>query len=359
MSTRKLKIAAFQNLPKGGARRTNNELLNKLTKHNTVDVYESEKTTFNSFFQYYIFTLFLLRPIHKKIAKTIDSKEYDLAIVNHDYLTKAPYLLRYLKTKTYYLCHEEPREFYQDKIFFNTSLKSIIINFIRLPLKIIDRANVKKAHVLIANSKYSATKLKKIYNRKFEHLNLGVDSRKFKVIKEIHKKNLFVTVGSTSKFKGIDFLIKAISKLPKKYQYPLLVIGDIGRDNTKINKLAKQLKVKIQLEKKINDKKLVYYYNTARLTLAAGRNEPFGLFLLESLSCGTRVIAINEGGYGEIINNKIYGKLVKRNVYLFKNAILDELETTIDRNMIHKNVSKIWNWDKSNNQFMKIIYKYL
>ena len=72
----------------------------------------------------------------------------------------------------------------------------------------IDKINTRYATILIANSKFSQNKLQKIYDKKFHLLYMGVNSNIFKYGKQTRSKKYFLTVGSTSIFKGIDFLMQ-------------------------------------------------------------------------------------------------------------------------------------------------------
>ena len=247
--------------------------------------------------------------------------------------------MRYLKCLTYYFCHEEPREFYYDKWYLNTNIKIILINLARYPLKFIDKYNTLKANLLITNSYYSQKKLEKIYKKIFYVCRLGVNTSVFKPL-NIKKQNFYITVGAASKFKGIDFLF---IYLPGPYYYKY------------ITKLAKQLNIKLKFLTNISDIKLCYLYNSAKLYLAAAINEPFGLSLLEALSCGLPVIGVNEGGYKEIINNKFLGELVVRNEKKFSESILKWIIKDINKYNMYTYMRKNWNWNKTIHNLQNIL----
>ena len=178
-----MKIAVFHNLPKGGAKRALCELLRGFSKNHQLDLYcfsenEKEFLPIKSFFKKvyrfgslnhrtfleYQFLIYKILPkIQQKIAYEIDKRKYDVVFVNPDYLTKAPYVLRFLKTPTVYLCQEPPREFYEHISLYSPKLRHKIINILRLPLKKIDYYNARKATLILANSCYSKKVLTKIY----------------------------------------------------------------------------------------------------------------------------------------------------------------------------------------------------
>lgn len=377
----KKKIAFYHNLTSGGACRAAYEIIYRLRESYNIDLYSvnNTKTILSKevkklnklFFKQYIYKItvpenfinlqfFLLRKykrIHQKIALDIDRKKYKLIFLTHDFLTKSPYLLRYLKTKSLYLCQEEPRELYRSNIF-STKLKHKIVNLLRSYLKREDLINVKSANYLFTNSNFSKKKLEKIYSKRFTVLQHGVNLKKFKKIRDSKKQKFFLSVGAFAKFKGYDFLIKSISLLPKQYKYPLIVIGDKGRDYIKLKKLAKEKKVRTIIRSHINDNKLIEFYNNTSLFLFAGIKEPLGLCILEALACGAKVLAINEGGISEILKNFNNNFLSIRNEKKFSHLIIYNINnTSYNYEKTKKYLLKKWNWQTSINQIRSLINK--
>lgn len=86
-----------------------------------------------------------------------------------------------------------------------------------------------------------------------------------------------------------------------------------------IQQVAKKVPVKIVGEAKINgattlskisDKELVDVYSNALVTIGPSKQEFFGYATVESLSCGTPVIAFKQGASSEMIDNNQNGWLV-------------------------------------------------
>ena len=351
---RKIDLSIFSNLPSGGGNRVEKVTNRLLSEKYNISSYKPKKKKFSNFLDYYFYCLFQLPKIHHTIAKKINNSDSKIVIAHHDYLTKAPYILSYLNKPSIYICHEEPREFYGDKKFLSTSIKYKLINMLRYPFKFIDKKNASQSTTLVANSYFSKSKLKKIYKKSVSVIYPGVDTSTFYPL-NIKKEKQFLTVGSTSIFKGIDFIIEAISNLPKKYQYKLIIIGNYGRDWDYIKRYAKIKNVEIEVLNNINDKKINEEYNKSQLLLAAARNEPFGLSLVESLTTGTKVVCTNEGGYPEIISNKEYGICTKRNVQDYTNAIINCLQSKTQSKKMVKQISKEYSWSNFINELDKII----
>ncbi len=66
-------------------------------------------------------------------------------------------------------------------------------------------------------------------------------------------------------------------------------------------------------------KNLVLLYNKANLVVYTPYQEPFGLVPLESMSCGTPVVGVNDGGVMETVTNGKTGILTERDTKIFAN----------------------------------------
>ena len=71
----------------------------------------------------------------------------------------------------------------------------------------------------------------------------------------------------------------------------------------------------------IKDDELTLLYNKAELVVYSPYLEPFGLVPLESMACGTPVVAVKEGGVRETVIHKKTGLLIDRDEELFGEAI--------------------------------------
>ena len=102
-----------------------------------------------------------------------------------------------------------------------------------------------------------------------------------------------------------------------------LIIGKAGWKNEKIFQLIKDLKLedKVIFLGYVEDKDLPYFYSGAKITFYLSSYEGFGLPPLESLACGTPVIAGDNSSMKEtlprqfLVNEKdeeeIYKKIIE------------------------------------------------
>ena len=102
-------------------------------------------------------------------------------------------------------------------------------------------------------------------------------------------------------------------------------------------------------------------YNRSQATLATAYLEPFGLSVIESMACGTPVIAVSEGGFRETIINNKTGLLVERDGEKFALAITK----LIGDKKLYKSISdlsiirakKLFGWDNTVLKIEKLLYE--
>ncbi len=131
----------------------------------------------------------------------------------------------------------------------------------------------------------------------------GIDTQSFKPNIESRDDMHFVFLGTLSKNKGIDIAVKSAKELKAK----LTIAGEI-RDEDKPF-LEKEVFPLID-EKNIrfigeigHKEKAELLTNATALLFPSRWNEAFGLVMIESLACGTPVIALNNGAVSEVIKD--------------------------------------------------------
>ncbi|HLE48704.1 MAG TPA: glycosyltransferase family 4 protein [Patescibacteria group bacterium] len=354
-----MKIAIFQNLPDGGAMRTVYEQVKGLSENHKLDMYcfnninyKDMKSFLNKIYIYAFnvpdekhgfkkrvtvdFMNFIsLRKVHKRIARDIDEKRYDLVLVHSDRWTESPFILRYLKTKNVYHCHELLRIAYEDylKIDMNLPLHKKLYEYLTRKLrKNVDLVNARSAQKIITSSKYIANQVKTFYKKSATVIHLGADTDIFKNSENNNNKYVLY-IGKRNMEKGYDTYLKVKSLLKDSKKLSWIELGfDRGQ------KIIE------------SDKDLAKIYSNALCLLCLSRNEPFGLTALEAMACSTPVIAVSEGGYKETILDKKTGFLLPRSPkalaskieFLFSN--LKVRDTLGD--MAGKHVEQHFTWEK-------------
>lgn len=119
-----------------------------------------------------------------------------------------------------------------------------------------------------------------------------------------------LSVGSYTKQKGYDILLKSFSKFKYKHKYHLTLLGE----GPLLNELH-ELVDRLGLSKEVCIKDFVsnpfIYMKQADIFISSSRYEGFPNVVLESLACDTPVISNDYlGGINEIINSSLLGEII-------------------------------------------------
>lgn len=140
---------------------------------------------------------------------------------------------------------------------------------------------------------------------------------------QLGDEKIILFVGRIEPVKGIEQLLKAMPYLrspdeQKDHGYRLVVIGgdENGQDETeKLRKLSRELHIEdsVTFVGSVKQERLPYFYSAANVCVISSYYESFGLVALESLACGTPVVATDVGGSKDIIRQGETGYIVADN----------------------------------------------
>jgi len=163
----------------------------------------------------------------------------------------------------------------------------------------------------------------------------GVDLDKFSQQKKgfLHKKTgikngkILLYVGRLEKEKSIDFLIKAFKIIWDKDKNTNLVLVGDGKMKENLERLAEELGVRknVYFTGLIDSAEMNKVYADAEIFVFASITETQGMVVLEALSSGLPVVALNDEVYNGIIKDKMNGALVD-NYEDFTKACLEILD---------------------------------
>ena len=208
-------------------------------------------------------------------------------------------------------------------------MAKLILHYVR----IWDFATANRVDYFIANSKYIAKRIKKIYGRESTVIYPPVDVNKFEVYTK--KENFYLTASRLVPYKKIDLIVEAFSKMPDK---KLVVIGD-GPDFDKVKKKAgKNIEILGYQPFEI----LKDYMQRAKAFVFAAE-EDFGIVPVEAQACGTPVIAFGKGGAIETVVNRETGLFFKeQTVESLTDAVkeFEKIEEKFDCVKIRKNAER-------------------
>jgi glycosyltransferase involved in cell wall biosynthesis len=155
--------------------------------------------------------------------------------------------------------------------------------------------------VLVRSVRYAraSPSLSRVPESRWRVIPNGVDTRLFRPEGAAGKGNYVLFVGRLVPYKGVDVLLHAMARMPSP---PSLVLVGDGPMRARWSALAKNLHVRAEFLGHVSDEELAKLYRGARLTVlpSVTRQEAFGMALLESMACGTPVVASSLPGVDEV-----------------------------------------------------------
>lgn len=169
------------------------------------------------------------------------------------------------------------------------------------------------------------------YEDKIEVIPNGVDIEKFKPqnIKKERNTIFFLSVlDEFHRYKGLDYLLKALKVVKEKIDGVKLIIGGKGVLLNYYNEMVDNMGLKnnVEFHGYISDEKIAEYYSNSHvfvLPSISSKQEGFGIVALEALACGTPVISTEIVGVAADVENSNSGIIVPpRNVHELAGAII-------------------------------------
>jgi teichuronic acid biosynthesis glycosyltransferase TuaC len=166
---------------------------------------------------------------------------------------------------------------------------------------------------------------------RFEPVNRTDARRKLGIPEDAE---VILSVGNLIPVKGYQFLIPAIAQMvPHHPKIRLYIVGEGGL-RTKLEAQARHESVRDRIffvGRKPNED-LKYWYSAADVSCLASSREGWANVLLESMACGTPVVATRVWGTPEVIASPELGVLVEQN----KESIAQGLERALQKQWNHR-----------------------
>jgi glycosyltransferase involved in cell wall biosynthesis len=190
--------------------------------------------------------------------------------------------------------------------------------------------SIKDDKKIITHNFYETDKFV-VINKQDARKMLGIDD----------KDKMIFFAGGLDKVKNVDILINSFSELYQTFNDLKLFIAGIGYEEHSLRSLAKEKKVsdRVIFVGSLNTIDLVKYYNAADLLCLPSKNEGLPNVVVESLLCGTPVIASNVAEIPYLIKEGINGFLVQPNsISSLSDGITKGLTTTWNRKTIRESM---------------------
>jgi len=179
----------------------------------------------------------------------------------------------------------------------------------------------------------------------------GLDLKKFPFSGK--SKNHCLFLGRLLPTKGVKEAIRAVKIAKEK----LIIAGTPNEGEYWEKEIKPHLGKSIQYAGNIPYEETYKYYGQAKVTLCPIQwEEPFGLTFIESMACGTPVIAFDRGSVREVIRDGKTGFIVKNTKEMVE-AI--KKINQIDRRECRRQVEKNFSIEKMVNNYEKIFYQIL
>ena len=338
-----MKIAVYHNQQPGGARRALHGFCSVLAERHTIDVFTlstaDQETLKDSDYADNVFIsafeparprrarfvlndlrevdgLSRLGEVNRQVASRIDADGYDVVLVDACQYTFAPQVLAHLRTPTAYYCHHGP---WRMDSFSGDEDKSLYEKvralghgparrWVELNVRRIDREMTRAADVVVANSRYTASRLRDECG-----VNAVVCPPGITVAARQSRQELgyVLTAGDLVPHKGHHLVIEAVAELPAGSRPDLHLVGRGGGSTYRafLERLAGQRGVRLALKLSISDAELDAEYRGASVFAFAARQEPLGLVPLEAMARGVPVVAVGEGGVVDTVVDGVTGYL--------------------------------------------------
>lgn len=224
-----------------------------------------------------------------------DLSEYDLVLSSSSAVAKG--VLTHSEQLHLCYCHSPMRyawdlyHQYLTEARLTKGIKGLYAKYVLHKVRQWDVISANRVDHFIANSRYIAKRIEKIYRRKAEVIYPPVDLSKFTL--HPHKEDYYFTASRMVPYKKMEHIVRAFGEMPSKKLY----VGGTGPDFNKIAKIAKD---NVTLLGFLPQEKLIHYLANAKAFVFAAK-EDFGILPVEAQACGTPVIGYGQGGVTETV----------------------------------------------------------
>lgn len=237
---------------------------------------------------------FYQRKAFKAIAE--DLSQYDVVIYFGNCLDSAPLLPGTVKKVLY--CHTPPRHVYTDRDYYLKQYPWYIQPFYRFYtwmyrrnyeylLTFMDR--------IVCNSQNIQAKLKAFTGHSSTVAYPPCNTKRFVWQGQ---EDYYLSFSRLEEVKRVDLIVEAFTKMPDKK----LIVVSGGPELKKIQKMASN-SPNISIKGWVSEEELTELVGKCIATIYVSMDEDFGMGATESLAAGKPVIASDEGGFREIVQN--------------------------------------------------------
>ena len=191
--------------------------------------------------------------------------------------------------------------------------------------RVVEAEVMATADRIIAFSPHERDAMARLYGADAGKVSLvpcGVDLSLFRPLDQdsvrarlgLNGEKILLYVGRIEPLKGLELLVETAAQIDTAEGVRVMVVGaDANGDQEmdRVKQLAKErdLEDRIDFVGQVDHDELPLYYNAADVCVVPSYYESFGLVALESMACGTPVVATRVGGLSTIIQHGRTGYL--------------------------------------------------
>ena len=189
----------------------------------------------------------------------------------------------------------------------------------------VERELMADADQIVAFSPHERDAMVRLYDADPDQIELvpcGVDLARFQPLDQeesrerlgLNGDKVLLYVGRIESLKGLDLLVHTAAQMETGQGVRVLVVGgDDGKEDAtrQIRQLAQDLEVEDLFEfvGRVDQEDMPLYYSAADVCVVPSFYESFGLAALESMACGTPVVASRVGGLSTVVQHGRTGYL--------------------------------------------------
>jgi glycosyltransferase involved in cell wall biosynthesis len=235
-------------------------------------------------------------PLFPLFAELTKVRDFDLVISSSHAVAKGmvkkgkdcrPLHICYIHTPMRYIWDRFDDYFGADKV--GAFASQFFFRPLSRMLQAYDKETVDRVDVFIANSRFVAERVKRLYGRDAEVLPPPVDVESFAAAKRA-PEDWYLMVSALAPYKRVDHAIRACASLGRD----LRIVGS-GPEEKKLKSLARDVGANVEFMGFVDGADLVEYYRRARGLLFPGV-EDFGIVPVEAIATGCPVVAFRRGG---------------------------------------------------------------
>lgn len=158
---------------------------------------------------------------------------------------------------------------------------------------------------------------------------------------------VLLSVGNLVTLKGHDLTIQALAALTGEFPDAVLCLIGEGPERARLVALAARLGLshRVRFVGAVANAGLAHWYGAADVSVLASSREGWANVLLESMACGTPVVATRVGGTPEVLADAAGGRLVDvRDVPHLADALAEVLRSPPDRRAIRRH-AEAFGWE--------------